>query len=425
MLTKRISELTDEETRRLISRGKGLADVMATVLPILDDVKSNGDAALRKYTHQFDKAQIEEIEVADTEIDSALSSIDDALIRNLRNAAANIGKFHQAQIQKSWMKDFGQGIKLGQHISPLDSVGAYVPGGRASYPSTALMTVIPAKVAGVEQVVLCTPPKQDGSVNPLTLAAARIAGADRVFRIGGVQAVAAMAYGTETVPKVDKIVGPGNVYVTAAKMACGTAIDFPAGPSEVLIIADGSAKADHIAADMLAQAEHDPDAVCVLVTTSDDIAKKVGLNIELQLKTTARMEIIKRSLDNAAILTGTLDECIGFSNRFAPEHLEIMTGTNILDRIRHAGSIFIGNYAPVSAGDYASGTNHVLPTAGYARVFSGLNTDHFVTKSSVQIIDKKGLDSIGDTIIDLAEAEGLPAHANAVRVRTKKMPKEE
>ncbi len=425
MLTKRISELTDEETRRLTSRGKGLADVMATVLPILDDVKSNGDAALRKYTHQFDKAQIEEIEVADTEIDSALSSIDDALIRNLRNAAANIGKFHQAQIQKSWMKDFGQGIKLGQHISPLDSVGAYVPGGRASYPSTALMTVIPAKVAGVEQVVLCTPPKQDGSVNPLTLAAARIAGADRVFRIGGVQAVAAMAYGTETVPKVDKIVGPGNVYVTAAKMACGTAIDFPAGPSEVLIIADGSAKADHIAADMLAQAEHDPDAVCVLVTTSDDIAKKVGLDIELQLKTTARMEIIRKSLDNAAILTGTLDECIGFSNRFAPEHLEIMTGTNILDRIRHAGSIFIGNYAPVSAGDYASGTNHVLPTAGYARVFSGLNTDHFVTKSSVQIIDKKGLDSIGDTIIDLAEAEGLPAHANAVRVRTKKMPKEE
>jgi histidinol dehydrogenase len=419
MLTKRISELTDEETRRLTSRGKGLADVMSTVLPILDDVKRNGDAALRKYTLQFEKAKIEEIEVPDSEIDSALYSIDDALIRQLETAAGNIRKFHQAQLQKSWMKEFGQGIKLGQHISPLDSVGAYVPGGRAAYPSTALMTVIPAKVAGVEQVVLCTPPKQDGSVNPLTLAAARIAGADRVFRIGGVQAVAAMAYGTETVPKVDKIVGPGNVYVTAAKMACGTAIDFPAGPSEVLIIADGSAKSGHIAADMLAQAEHDPDAVCVLVTTSDDIAKKVRQDIELQLKTSARIDIIRKSLDNAAILTGTLDECIGFSNRFAPEHLEIMTDINILDRIKHAGSIFIGNYAPVSAGDYASGTNHVLPTAGYARVFSGLNTDHFVTKSSVQIIDKKGLDSIGDTIIDLAEAEGLPAHANAVRVRKK------
>lgn len=423
MLTKRISELTEEETRRLTSRGKGLSDVMATVVPILNDVKENGDAALRKYTLQFDKAKIEKIEVPDTEIDIALSSIDNALIRHLEKAASNIRRFHQAQLQKSWMKEFDQGMKLGQHISPIDSVGAYVPGGRASYPSTALMTVIPAKVAGVEQVVLCTPPKQDGSVNPLTLAAASIAGADRVFCIGGVQAVAAMAYGTETVPKVDKIVGPGNVYVTAAKMACGTAIDFPAGPSEVLIIADGSAKADHIAADMLAQAEHDPDAVCVLVTTSEEIAKKVRQDIEIQLKTSARLDIIRKSLDNAAILTGNLDECIGFSNRFAPEHLEIMTDTNILGRIRHAGSIFIGNYAPVSAGDYASGTNHVLPTAGYARVFSGLNIDHFVTKSSVQIIDKKGLDSIGDTIIDLAEAEGLPAHANAVRVRKNNMSK--
>lgn len=417
MLTKRISELTDEETRRLTSRGKGLADVMAAVVPILDDVKKNGDAALRKYTQQFDKAAIKEIEVPGKEIDSALQSIDDAHIAHLKNAAANIRAFHKAQLQKDWIKEFGPGIKLGQHITPLDSVGAYVPGGRASYPSTALMTVIPAKVAGVENVVVCTPPRQDGSVNPLTLAAANIAGADRVFCIGGVQAVAAMAYGTETVPKVDKIVGPGNVYVTAAKMACGTAIDFPAGPSEVLIIADGSAKADHIAADMLAQAEHDPDAISVLVTTSDELAKKVRQNMELQLKTSARLDIIRRSLDNAAILTGTLDECIGFSNRFAPEHLEIMTDVNILGRIRHAGSIFIGNYAPVSAGDYASGTNHVLPTAGYARMFSGLNTDYFVTKSSVQIIDKKGLDSIGDTIIDLAEAEGLPAHANAVRMR--------
>lgn len=417
MLTKRISELTDEETRRLTSRGKVLADVMAAVVPILDDVKKNGDAALRKFTQQFDKAIIKEIEVPGKVIDAALQSIDDAHIAHLKNAAANIRAFHKAQLQKSWMKEFDPGIKLGQHISPLDSVGAYIPGGRASYPSTALMTVIPAKVAGVENVVVCTPPRQDGSVNPLTLAAARIAGADRVFRIGGVQAVAAMAYGTETVPKVDKIVGPGNVYVTAAKMACGTAIDFPAGPSEVLIIADGSAKAEYIAADMLAQAEHDPDAISVLVTTSDELAKKVRQNIELQLKTSARLDIIRRSLDNAAILTGTLDECIGFSNRFAPEHLEIMTDVNILGRIRHAGSIFIGNYAPVSAGDYASGTNHVLPTAGYARVFSGLNTDHFVTKSSVQIIDKKGLESIGDTIIELAEAEGLPAHANAVRMR--------
>lgn len=417
MLTKSISGLTIEENHRLISRGKGLSDVMSTVMPILEDVKKNGDAALRKYTQQFDRATIREIEVPEKEIDLALRSMDKALILHLKNAAANIREFHQAQIQKDWMTEFAPGVKLGQHIIPLDRVGAYVPGGRASYPSTALMTVIPAKVAGVRNVIVCTPPKEDGSVNPLTLAAASIAGADRVFRAGGVQAIAAMAYGTETVPKVDKIVGPGNVYVTAAKMNCGTAIDFPAGPSEVLIIADGSARADFIAADMLAQAEHDPDAVCILVTTSNDIVIKVLQNLEHQMKNSARLDIIRKSLNNAAILTGTLDECVEFSNRFAPEHLEIMTDVNILGRIRHAGSIFMGNYAPVSAGDYASGTNHVLPTAGYARVFSGLNTDHFVTKSSVQIIDKKGLEGMGSTIIDLAEAEGLPAHANAVRMR--------
>ncbi|MFA4935493.1 MAG: histidinol dehydrogenase, partial [Candidatus Methanoperedens sp.] len=309
--------------------------------------------------------------------------------------------------------------RLGQRITPLETVGAYVPGGRASYPSTALMTVIPAKVAGVGEVILCTPPKPDGSVNSLTLAAAHIAGADRVFRVGGVQAIAAMAYGTETIPKVDKIVGPGNVYVTAAKMACGTAIDFPAGPSEVLIIADSSARADFIASDMLAQAEHDPNAVSVLVTPSEELAGQVEEEIGAQLKNVERKEIIGKSFENAAILTGTLDECIMFLNRFAPEHLEIMTGQDILGRIKHAGSIFVGNYAPVSAGDYASGTNHVLPTAGYARMFSGLNTDHFVTKSSVQVIDKKGLDSISETIIGLAEAEGLFAHANAVRIRKK------
>lgn len=419
MLTKSISELTIEESRRLISRGKGLSDVMSTVMPILEDVKMNRDAALRKYTQQFDRATIREIQVPEKEIDLALRSMDKALILHLKNAAANIREFHQAQIQKDWMTEFAPGVKLGQHIIPLDRVGAYVPGGRASYPSTALMTVIPAKVAGVRDVIVCTPPKEDGSVNPLTLAAASIAGADRVFRAGGVQAIAAMAYGTETVPKVDKIVGPGNIYVTAAKMNCGTAIDFPAGPSEVLIIADGSARADFIAADMLAQAEHDPDAVCILVTTSNDIVIKVLQNLEHQMKNSARHDIIRKSLNNAAILTGTLDECVEFSNRFAPEHLEIMTDVNILGRIRHAGSIFMGNYAPVSAGDYASGTNHVLPTAGYARVFSGLNIDHFVTKSSVQIIDKKGLEGMGSTIIDLAEAEGLPAHANAVRLRKK------
>lgn len=419
MLIKPISELTVNETARLLNRGAELQDVMAPVTSILKDVKEQGDAALRKYTQQFDKAAIDEIEVSHKEIHEAVFSLDKNLISFLKKAASNIRAFHEAQVTKSWIKEFTPGIRLGQRITPLENAGAYVPGGRAAYPSTALMTVIPAKVAGVREVIICTPPNPDGTVTPLTLAAAHIAGADRVFRVGGVQAIAAMAYGTETIPKVDKIVGPGNVYVTAAKMTCGTAIDFPAGPSEVLIIADGSARADFIASDMIAQAEHDPNAVSILATSSEKLSKSVKLEIEKRLEDEQRTDIIRKSLENAAILTGTLDVCIDFSNKFAPEHLEIMTDDDILGRIKHAGSIFVGSYAPVSAGDYASGTNHVLPTAGYARMFSGLNTDHFVTKSSVQIIEKKGLDSISETIIGLAGAEGLSAHANAVRVRKK------
>ena len=419
MLIKPISGLTAEESARLFNRSAGLSDVMAPVISILNDVRENGDAAIRKYTEQFDRAKINEIEVSHREIHEALFSLDKNLLAHIKKAASNIRAFHEAQVSKDWIKEFAPGLKLGQRITPLGIAGAYVPGGRAAYPSTALMTAIPAKVAGVNEVIICTPPKPDGTVNLLTLAAAHIAGADRVFRVGGVQAIAAMAYGTETIPKADKIVGPGNVYVTAAKMACGTAIDFPAGPSEVLIIADDSAKADFIASDMLAQAEHDPNAISVLVTPSEELAGRVEEEIGAQLKNVERKEIISKSLENAAILTGTIDKCIEFSNKFAPEHLEIMTGQDILGRIRHAGSIFIGSHAPVSAGDYASGTNHVLPTAGYARMFSGLNTDHFVTKSSIQVIEKKGLEGIGETIINLAEAEGLFAHANAVRVRTK------
>lgn len=419
MLIKPISQLSAIENERLLQRGTVLQDVFAPVTSILNDVREKGDAALRKYTQQFDKATIDNIEVSHKEIHEAVFSLDKKHLTNLKNASLNIRAFHEAQLQKDWMKEFAPGIRLGQRMIPLGTAGAYVPGGRASYPSTALMTVIPAKVAGVKKVIICTPPMPDGNVNPLTLAAAHIAGADNVFRVGGVQAIAAMAYGTETIPKVDKIVGPGNVYVTAAKMYCGAAIDFPAGPSEVLIIADGSARADFIASDMIAQAEHDPNAVSILVTPSRDLIENVRQEIGTQLKIAARNEIIGKSLENAAMLNGSLDECIDFSNKFAPEHLEIMTGENILDRIKHAGSIFIGSHAPVSAGDYASGTNHVLPTAGYARVVSGLNTDHFITKSSVQIIDKKGLESISETIIGLAEAEGLPAHANAVRIRKK------
>ncbi len=417
MLLKQISQISPLEKERLLTRETAFKDVLEPVTSILNDVKEKGDAALRKYTMQFDRANISEIEVSHKEIHEAVFSLDKKLLTYLKKASLNIREFHEAQLQKDWIKEFSPGIKLGQHITPLGKAGAYVPGGRATYPSTALMTVIPAKVAGVKRVIICTPPKQDGTVDPLTLAAAHIAGADRIFRVGGVQAIAAMAYGTETIPKVDKIVGPGNVYVTAAKMYCGVAIDFPAGPSEVMIIADAYARADYIASDMIAQAEHDPNAVSVLVTPSDELAEKVMQEIEVQSKAANRNEIIHKSLKNAAILTGSLDECIEFSNIYAPEHLEIMTREDILVRIKHAGSIFIGSYAPVSAGDYASGTNHVLPTAGYARALSGLNTDHFIKKASVQVIEKNGLDGISETIIGLAEAEGLWAHAKAVKIR--------
>ncbi len=417
MLLKPISDLSKAETDQLFRRAGGLKEIMPSVTPILNDVMENGDSALVNYTKQFDGADIEEIEVSHRQIHEALFSLEKKVLAHMKKAAANIRAFHEAQVIKNWVREFSPGIRLGQRILPLGSVGAYVPGGRASYPSTALMTIIPAKVAGVRQVIMCSPPNPKGTVNQLTLAAAHIAGVDRVFRVGGVQAIAAMAYGTKTIPKVDKIVGPGNIYVTAAKIACGTPIDFPAGPSEVLIIADDSARADYIASDIIAQAEHDPRAVSVLVTPSENLSNLVKQEIEKQVDNSKRSEIIKKSLENAAILTGTIEECVDFSNRFAPEHLEIMTREDILEKIMHAGSIFVGQYTPVSAGDYASGTNHVLPTAGYSKMFSGLNIDHFVTKSSIQIIDKEGLDGISETIIELAEAEGLFAHANAVRTR--------
>ncbi|MDF1558239.1 MAG: histidinol dehydrogenase [ANME-2 cluster archaeon] len=422
MIHKNLRNLTVIESKRLLDRAGGIQDVSATVSGILADVKARGDAALRQYTKQFDRVDIDDIEVDSGTIESALETVEPGLLEHLRTAAENIRAFHRAQMGESqWFMESSPGIMLGQKTTPLAVVGAYVPGGRASYPSTALMTVIPAKVAGVRKVVVCTPPGPDG-VNPLTLAAAHIAGADHVYQVGGVQAVGAMAYGTETVPAVDKIVGPGNVYVTAAKMMVRDRceIDFPAGPSEVLIIADETADPKFIAADMLAQAEHDPNAVSVLVTTSADVAKRVRTSLLEMTGTAARKEIIQQSLENAAILVAeSLEECIDYSNRFAPEHLEIITAddTKVLDEITNAGSIFLGQYTPVSAGDYASGTNHVLPTAGYGRIYSGLNVDHFVKKSTIQKLSREGLAHLEPTITSLAEAEGLSAHAEAVRKR--------
>ncbi len=423
MLFKKLSDVSEAEMQRLISRGSGLADVGETVSAVLSDVRMKGDAALREYTKKFDKVELANFEVSEEEFEKALSEIGPELLGHLKIAAENIRAFHRAQMpETTWFMELQPGVVLGQKATPLESVGAYAPGGRASYPSTVLMTVIPARVAGVEQVIVCTPPRADGSVHPLTLAAAKVAGADKVFKLGGVQAIGAMAYGTETVPRVDKIVGPGNVFVTSAKMQVRdiAEIDFPAGPSEVLIIADESADAAMAASDIIAQAEHDPNAVSMLVTTSETLAEEVEQEVLAQAESTARSEIVKISLENAAVLIAdSLDQCIDFSNKFAPEHLEIMVEDSdfVLDRIKNAGSIFIGNYAPVPVGDYASGTNHVLPTAGYAKIYSGLNINHFLKYSSIQKISKSGLESLKETVIALAEEEGLKAHADSIRAR--------
>jgi histidinol dehydrogenase len=423
MLKKHHTQLTDSELESLLDRETEIAKVKPAVSAILEDVKNRGDAALIEYTQRFDNVVLSAIEVEGDSISGAFEEIDSEILWHLETAADNIRRFHEAQIEPElWLSEIAPGISLGQKTSPLDCIGAYVPGGKAAYPSTALMTIIPAKVASVPEAVICTPPMPggDGSVNPLTLAAAVIAGADRVFAVGGAQAIAAMAYGTETVPAVDRIVGPGNVYVTAAKMLVPTRIDFPAGPSEVLIIADESANPDFIAADMVAQAEHDPDAVSILATTSEAVADGAFELVRSRSADAVRSEIVETSLEHGAILVfDSIGECIEFSNTFAPEHLEIMVKNplDVLNRVYNAGSIFVGDYAPVPAGDYASGTNHVLPTAGHAWTYSGLNVGYFTKKSSIQIISKEGLSQIRDTVVAIADEEGLKSHADAVNAR--------
>ncbi|HIH36740.1 MAG TPA: histidinol dehydrogenase [Methanocellales archaeon] len=429
MIIKRLSELSDTEIERLVHREIALQKSMERVKSILADVQEKGDAALIKYTKEFDGVELKELEVTEEEMQEAERSLDKELIRYLESASINIATFHGEQLKEDlWLSEFAPGMLLGQKTEPLERVGAYVPGGSASYPSTALMTVIPARVAGVEDVIVCTPPKPDGKIDPLTLVATNIAGADSVYKVGGAQSIAAMAYGTETIPKVDKIVGPGNVYVTAAKMLVRNEveIDFPAGPSEVMILADQpldkslNKKASIIASDMVAQAEHDPRSLSVLITTSDELAKAVSCELKVQGKKAQRNDVIAKALERSAILTvNDLEEGIEFVNKFAPEHLELMISDalSVLKKIKHAGSIFIGDYSPVAGGDYAYGTNHVLPTGGYARVLSGLNVDHFTKKTSIQILSKEGLDSIKDDIIALARAEGLEAHADSIRKR--------
>lgn len=423
MINKRLEELNDDDLKSLFSREVGIQDVLQDVNNILIDIGSEGDRALLRYEEKFDGVKLENLMVSQEEIAAAYEEVDEKLMNALQEAALNIMAFHNEQQERDlWMTEVSPGVIVGQKVVPLDSVGAYVPGGRATYPSSALMSVIPAKVVGVPRVIVCTPPKADGTIAPLTLVAADMAGADEIYKLGGVQAIAAMAFGTETVPKVNKIVGPGNVYVTAAKMLVrGTVeIDFPAGPSEVLIIADRCADPGVLAADMIAQCEHDPQSIAVLVSLDELLASAVVEEIEIQSRSAKRAEIIQKSLEHSAVLAaGNMAEAVDFANAFAPEHLEIIVKDplSVLRLITNAGSIFIGGYTPVAAGDYASGTNHILPTSGYARTFSGLNVDHFTKKITVQMITDLGLESLEETITSLAEAEGLNAHAQSVRRR--------
>ena len=396
--------------------------VTEDVLKIIDQVRVGGDEALIELTKRFDKVNIDSVAVSRDEIDDAYDEVDEELIEALETAAANIQRFHEMQLDDDLkLSEVEPGVMLGIKSTPLERVGAYIPGGKAAYPSTALMTVIPARVAGVDEVICCTP----SPVDPVTLVAMDIAGADEIYRIGGVQAIAAMALGTESIETVQKIVGPGNVYVTAAKMLLryNTEIDFPAGPSEIGIVADGTADPRFIAADILAQAEHDPSSACVLVTNDKKLPEKVWEQIERMMASSPRVKIIKEALKNSGyMIKGSVEECVEAMNEMAPEHLSLQVADTMgaLNIVRNAGSIFIGPYTPVAAGDYASGTNHVLPTAGNASVMSGLNVSHFRKTSTVQMISKDGLEEMAPVIERIAEAEGLTAHRDSVRIRLNK-----
>ncbi len=398
-------------------------DDVNSVVPIVSDilanVSENGDKAVNEYTKKFDNVDVVNLKVTKEEIKKAYDNIDSELLNALKSSADNIEKFHLKQIPDEWEMEVNPGVTAGQIVRPISSVGCYIPGGRAVYPSSILMTVIPAKIAGVERIVACSPPE----ISDAILVAADLAGVDEIYKVGGAQAIAAMAYGTESIPKVDKIVGPGNIFVTAAKKLVygGTDIDFPAGPSEVLILADSTAKPEFIAIDILAQAEHDPNASCFLVTDDEALAFNTLEIINKIAPKAKRREIIEQSLEKSGkiILCDNFDEAIEVTNKYAPEHLQIITEDDeeVLSKIKNAGSIFLGNYSPVPCGDYGSGTNHVLPTGGGAKMYSGLSTESFIKKPTVQKLTKEGLKDLSKTCIPIAEYEGLYAHADSIKKR--------
>lgn len=426
----RIIKLTDETKKNLMEdllkrSPNNYSQYESTVNDILANVKENKNQAVFEYTAKFDKFNLtaENIKVSRAEIEEAYTLMDADLVEVIRKAADNIRVFHMKQLRNSWFDAKEDGTILGMKITPIEKAGVYVPGGKAAYPSSVLMNVIPAKVAGVKEVIMTTPPSADGKINPGTLVAADIAGVDTIYKVGGAQAIGALAFGTESIPKVDKITGPGNIFVALAKKAVSgfVSIDSIAGPSEILVLADEGANPRYIAADMLSQAEHDELASAILITTSEELAKKVSEEVDKFTAVLSRKEIIQKSLDNYGyiLVADTMEQAIETTNEIASEHLEILTANpfDTMTKIRNAGAIFLGEYSSEPLGDYFAGPNHILPTNGTSRFFSPVNVDDFIKKSSIIAYSKEALEKIHKDIELFAESEGLTAHANSIKVR--------
>ena len=413
-------EVSNDE---VFARFEPTVSVEDVVADIIKNVREGGDAALIEYCEKFDKAKLDTLLVSEAEIEEAVALVEPKFLEILKSSAKNIRKFHERQVRNSFIINDEDGIVIGQKVIPVDRAGLYVPGGTAAYPSTVLMDSIPAKIAGVREVVMVTPPQKDGKVNPVILAAAKIAGIDKIFKVGGAQAIAALAYGTESIPKVDKIVGPGNAYVAEAKKQVFgvVSIDMIAGPSEILVVADGKSNPKFVAADLLSQAEHDKMASAVLVTDSADFAEAVSAELEAQIPMLQRAEIARASIDNNGkiIVAPTLMCAIDIANEIAPEHLELCVDNpfDYLDKIRHAGSIFMGRYCPEALGDYFAGPNHTLPTSGTAKFSSPLSVDDFVKKTQYTYYTKDALRKVAEDVAFFANKEGLGAHAKSATVR--------
>ena len=424
----RIYEYGQVSDNEIFARVVPEVNVEAIVRQIIENVKARGDEALLDYCQQFDRAELTQLQVSPQEIEEAVASVDPDFLRILRDAAANIRAYHEKQVRRDFRFSPREGVILGQRIIPVDRAGLYVPGGTAAYPSTVLMDAIPARIAGCREVVMVTPPNAQGKVNPVILAAASVAGIDRIFKVGGAQAIAALAYGTETIPKVDKIVGPGNAFVAEAKKQVfgKVSIDMIAGPSEILIVADGATDPRHAAADLLSQAEHDTMASAVLVTDSRTLANAVQAELEKQIPLLERADIARKSIDQNGkiILTRTVGEAIEIANRIAPEHLELCLDNpfDYLESIRHAGSIFMGRNCPEALGDYFAGPNHTLPTSGTARFSSPLSVDDFIKKTQFTYFTRDALETVAADVAAFATAEGLTAHAKSALVRMEETP---